>query len=76
MRRFQLDFSGITEGRLAAVTVTSLFSAAFSVPSPERSGLGTAVDPFERSQLVAALDLPIWAVYPGLTALLCLAFFA
>ncbi|MEO6807592.1 MAG: ABC transporter permease subunit [Isosphaeraceae bacterium] len=70
--RFLLGFSGITEDRLAALTVTSPFSAAFSVPTPARSGFSTAVDPFERSQLVTGLNLPVWTVYLGLTPLLCL----
>ncbi|MEO6809364.1 MAG: ABC transporter permease, partial [Isosphaeraceae bacterium] len=70
--RFLLGFSGITEDRLAALTVTSPFSAAFSVPTPARSGFSTAVDPFERSQLVTGLNLPVWTVYLALTPLLCL----
>lgn len=73
--RFLLGFSGITEARLAALTVTSPFSAAFSVPTPARSGFSTAVDPFERSQLITGIDLPVWAVYLGLTPLLCLILF-
>jgi ABC-type transport system involved in multi-copper enzyme maturation permease subunit len=73
--KFLTNFSQISEDRLAALTITSPYAAAFSVPLPVRSewttndGSGTT----SASARVPGINLPVWAVYLMLSpALACL----
>jgi ABC-type transport system involved in multi-copper enzyme maturation permease subunit len=68
--------TGITEERLAALTVTSPFAAAFSVDLPTRSNFsGDSIvgDVSRMLPLVPGLDLPVWAIFLVLMPVLCLA---
>ena len=72
----------VTPAQLSALTVTSPFSAAFSVARPPSSGtaeaqLSTNVSnaAISSAPLVPRVGLPIWAVYLLITPPLCLVLF-
>jgi len=75
-------FTKISEKRLAALTVTSPYSAALSVPMHlYRSGSFATGDKVQIAPgvLVAVtpdLELPVWAIFLGLYPPLCVLFFA
>jgi ABC-type transport system involved in multi-copper enzyme maturation permease subunit len=65
---------GLTPGQLAAITVTSPFAAASSVPAPRSSNAQAVSAPIEESDgpliarlsagpLVPGLNAPVWLVY-------------
>jgi ABC-type transport system involved in multi-copper enzyme maturation permease subunit len=69
----------IPEEKLAALTITSPFSAAFSVPTPARSGFldtsaGTT-DAFAAGRSIPGIGLPVWAIFLVLNPILCLILF-
>jgi ABC-type transport system involved in multi-copper enzyme maturation permease subunit len=68
MRYYLQAFESITEERLAVLTVTSPFSAAFSIPmAPYRpnplSNEGAAIPPAVMLSLPYGVQLPVWAVF-------------
>jgi ABC-type transport system involved in multi-copper enzyme maturation permease subunit len=72
---FLRSFTGISEERLAAMTITSPFSAAFSVPTPARANWadsGTATARIEQSRLLPGVALPVWTAYLVVTPVFCL----
>jgi ABC-type transport system involved in multi-copper enzyme maturation permease subunit len=83
LRWYLLAFRAeIPEATLSALTVTSPFSAALSIPLP-RSSLASPVmrDPGGRppspsAPVIPGLGLPVWAVYLLTTPPLCLVLFA
>jgi ABC-type transport system involved in multi-copper enzyme maturation permease subunit len=77
--RFLQAFTNIPEERLAALTITSPFSATFSVPLvAARSSTNWQEGPNPASSMAAAIDpipglgLPVWAVFLGFYPPLCL----
>ncbi|HEX8201320.1 MAG TPA: ABC transporter permease subunit, partial [Isosphaeraceae bacterium] len=83
LRSYLLAFrSEISEAQLSALTVTSPFSAALSLPLPRNSlsspSMGEtqaqAANPF--GPPIPGLGLPVWAVYLLVTPPLCLVLFA
>jgi ABC-type transport system involved in multi-copper enzyme maturation permease subunit len=71
---FLQKFSAIPVDRLSALTVTSPFSASFSIELPTRSGWSAEGDtaPPVPSTPVPGLGLPVWAAYLIINPLLCL----
>ena len=73
-------FSSISQERLAALTVTSPYSAAFSIPMPLNRGTDlindqTNVPAAVMVRLIPDLELPVWAWFLILYPLLCLILF-
>jgi ABC-type transport system involved in multi-copper enzyme maturation permease subunit len=74
-------FSSISEERLANLSMTSPFSASFSIPMPAAQGHSTSSDqPGESNGLHSAatsmgLQLPVWALFLILYPPLCLVLF-
>jgi ABC-type transport system involved in multi-copper enzyme maturation permease subunit len=63
--KFLTNFSQIPEDRLAALTITSPYAAAFSVPMPVRSEWTTEGGslPTSSSPPIPGVNLPVWAVF-------------
>lgn len=63
--RFLQNFSTLSDEGRAALTITSPYSAAFSIDLPARSDwTADATRPADAtSRLVPGLELPVWAVY-------------
>jgi ABC-type transport system involved in multi-copper enzyme maturation permease subunit len=65
----------LSEAQLSALTVTSPFSAAFSVPMPPRSSWGgnePVNDDAVASLRIPGIGLPLWTVFLIIDPLLCL----
>jgi hypothetical protein len=65
----------LSEAQLSALTVTSPFSAAFSVPMPARSSWGgnePITDDAVASLRIPGIGLPLWTVFLIIDPLLCL----
>jgi hypothetical protein len=83
LRWYLLAFrSEISEASLSALTVTSPFSAALSIPLPRSSLASPSMsDPLGRPAIplgpaIPGLGLPVWGAYLLLTPPLCLVLFA
>jgi ABC-type transport system involved in multi-copper enzyme maturation permease subunit len=74
---YLLGFGKMSEERLSALTVTSPFSAAFSVPMPPRSTWANEVvsNAPEVSINIPGIGLPLWATYLIIGPPLCLVLF-
>ncbi|HEV3164326.1 MAG TPA: ABC transporter permease subunit, partial [Isosphaeraceae bacterium] len=77
---FLQGFTDIPEARLAALTVTSPFSATFSIPLLPSRGSGwqastTSQAPSDVSTVIPGLGLPVWAAFLALYPPLCLVLF-
>jgi hypothetical protein len=73
--QFLKNFSELNESDLAALTVTSPYSASFSIPLPPISNWTTTdreIGP--PPPRIPGLNLPVWAAYLLLNPLLCLGF--
>jgi ABC-type transport system involved in multi-copper enzyme maturation permease subunit len=73
-------FSSISEDRLAALTVSSPFAAAFSIPLPTTQSSNWTSDSSATTGAVMVhvtpnLDLPVWAIFLILYPPLCLALY-
>jgi ABC-type transport system involved in multi-copper enzyme maturation permease subunit len=66
---------GISEDRLAAFTITSPFSAAFSLPMRASGISGIAAEEMLRMRFIPGIGLPVWAVFLILYPPLCLILF-
>ncbi len=65
-------FAGaISEEQLAGLTITSPFSAAFSVPMPSQDNFSMTATPAQAPRLIPGINLPVWAVFLVLTPTLC-----
>ncbi len=74
-------YTAISEDRLAAITVTSPFSAAFSVATPPSDSFRVTSDVLPggegyQRQLIPGLGVPVWVVYLVLAPTLCVFLFA
>jgi ABC-type transport system involved in multi-copper enzyme maturation permease subunit len=76
--RFLQGFTELPEERLAALTITSPFSATFSVPllqsrsSNWMNSGGAPSNAADPSQPIPGLDLPVWAAFLAFYPPLCL----
>jgi ABC-type transport system involved in multi-copper enzyme maturation permease subunit len=79
VRRYLQAFRpDLKESQLSALTVTSPFSAAFSVPLPRSGnnwGAETTIDTSTASTLIPWVGLPVWAVFLLLGPPMCLLLF-
>ncbi len=75
--KFLKNFSNVPEERLAALTVTSPFSAAFSLDLPARSGWSSdnQAPVIAPARTLPGLGIPLWMAYLVLNPLICLACF-
>jgi ABC-type transport system involved in multi-copper enzyme maturation permease subunit len=76
INRFLLGFTDIAEDRLAALTVTSPFSAALSVTRARSTGITSSLAPDTSVANVPVLDLPVWTVYLAIAPILCAVLYA
>jgi ABC-type transport system involved in multi-copper enzyme maturation permease subunit len=74
-QRFLTNFTEIRAERLTALTITSPFAAAFSVPLPaDTSGMmGGSLTPSTPTPTVDPIGWPVWAVYLVVGPLLAVA---
>ncbi|CAN5707032.1 ABC transporter permease [soil metagenome] len=71
-------FAGTAEDRLAALTITSPYSAAFSVPTAPNLGTneaGFSSGSDYQKEMIPGLGVPVWVVYLGLAPVLSLMLF-
>lgn len=74
--QFLKNFSDLTESDLAAFTITSPYSASFSIPLPQTSNwTSNAHDAQPPMPRIPGLNLPVWAAYLLINPLLCLGLF-
>jgi ABC-type transport system involved in multi-copper enzyme maturation permease subunit len=66
---------GISEDRLAAFTITSPFSAAFSLPMRASGVSSIAAEEMLRMRFIPGIGLPVWAVFLIIYPPLCLILF-
>ena len=74
-------FEAITEERLAAFTVTSPFSAAFSVPMHINKANQISTETLQVNSttvvpLISGYGLPVWAIFLAIYPPICLLFYA
>lgn len=78
----QAFFSKIDEHQLSWLTITSPFSAAFSVETPIGSAGGATTSMFAttdagtKSLLLPIVNQPVWVIYLALAPAMCLVFYA
>ncbi|MHC5539078.1 ABC transporter permease [Singulisphaera rosea] len=79
MRYYLQGFSSISEERLAAFTITSPYSAAFSIPMTQTHGQQVLspdeapdLPPGASVRVSPTLTLPVWALFLGMYPPLCL----
>lgn len=63
---------GISEDRIAAYTISSPFSAAFSVPMQKSSLMASLNNVPAEMQLIPGIGLPVWAVFLIFYPVFCL----
>ncbi len=71
--QFLKNFSAVGESNLAALTVTSPYSASFSIPLPQTSNWTSNAHEAEPPRpRIPGVNLPVWAAYLLFNPLLCL----
>ena len=80
--RFLQGFTDIPEEKLAALTITSPFSASFSVPLPTKQGVSNeptaavgTVSQFPTLKVYRGISAPVWGIYLVLAPIISLALY-